>query len=61
MFHFKGNAVFDSVPIYINTHHYELVCFLAKSDRANYPALLWYLKYLNLAFRQPDDRSMPIP
>lgn len=61
MSHIKGNTVFDSVPINTNTNHYELVRFLAKRDRANYPAVLWYLKYLYLAFLQPDDQPMPIP
>ncbi len=61
MSHIRGNAVFDSVPVDTNPNYFELARFLAKRDRANYPALLWYLKYLGLAFRQPDDRPMPIP
>lgn len=61
MSHIKGNAVFDSVPIATNTNYYEMVRHLAQRDRANYPALLWYLKYLYMAFRQPDDKPFPIP
>jgi hypothetical protein len=49
------------VPIHANTNYYEMVRLFAKRDRANYPALLWYLKYLYLAYRQPDDQPMPIP
>ncbi|MGA7593787.1 MAG: NAD(P)-binding domain-containing protein [Gallionella sp.] len=61
MSHIKGNAVFASEPIDTNTNYYELVRFLAKHDRANYPPLLWYLKYLYLAFRRPGDQPLPIP
>ncbi|MGA7750948.1 MAG: NAD(P)-binding domain-containing protein [Gallionella sp.] len=61
MSHIRGNSVFDSVPGYTNPNYFELASFLAKRDRVNYPAVLWYLKYLNLAFRQPRDRPMPIP
>jgi len=61
MSHIRGNAVFDAEPIATNTNYFEMVRFLAKRDRANYPALLWYLKYLYLAFRRPDDRPLPMP
>ncbi|MGA8864120.1 MAG: NAD(P)-binding domain-containing protein [Gallionella sp.] len=61
MSHIRGNKVFDSVPVYTNPNYFELASFLAKRDRVNYPAVVWYLKYLNFAFRQPRDRPMPIP
>ncbi len=61
MSHIRGNTVFDSVPVHTNLNYFELARFLAKRDRVNYPAVLWYLKYFNLAFRQPGDRPMPIP
>ncbi|MGC2165052.1 MAG: NAD(P)-binding domain-containing protein [Gallionella sp.] len=61
MSHITGNKVFESVPIFTNSNHYELVHLFAKNDRANYPTFLWYLKYLYLAFRKPDVRPLPIP
>ncbi len=61
MSHIRGEAVFNSVPVHTNANYFDLVRFLAKHDRVNYPRVWWYLKYLNLAFRQPADRPMPIP
>jgi hypothetical protein len=61
MSHICGKPVFDSVPALNNPNYFDLVRFLAKRDRANYPRVRWFLKYLNLAFRQPSDRPMPIP
>jgi cation diffusion facilitator CzcD-associated flavoprotein CzcO len=61
MSHIRGSAVFGPAPVYTNANYFELARFLAKRDHVNYPAMLWYLKYLNLAFRQPGDRPMPIP
>lgn len=61
MSHIRGNTVFDSVPAYTNPNYFDLARFLAKRDRTNYPAALWYLKYLKLALRQPVDQPMPIP
>ncbi|MGB5297068.1 MAG: hypothetical protein WBP34_19160, partial [Thermoanaerobaculia bacterium] len=61
MSHIRGKPVFDSAPVQTNANYFDLVRFLAKRDRANYPHAWWYLKYLNLAFRQPGDRPMPIP
>jgi cation diffusion facilitator CzcD-associated flavoprotein CzcO len=61
MSHIRGKPVFDSVPVQTNANYFDLVRFLAKRDRVNYPYGWWYLKYLNLAFRQPGDRPMPIP
>ena len=61
MSHIRGNTVFDRTPVYTNANYFDLARFLAKRDRVNYPAMLWYLKYLNFAFRQPANRPMPIP
>jgi hypothetical protein len=61
MSHIRGNTVFGPAPVYTNANYFELARFLAKRDHVNYPTMLWYLKYLNLAFRQPRDRPMPIP
>jgi len=61
MSHVRGNSVFDSTPVQTSPNYFDLVRFLAKRDRANYPYARWYLKYLNLAFRQPADLPMPIP
>ncbi|HVA57192.1 MAG: NAD(P)-binding domain-containing protein [Gemmatimonadaceae bacterium] len=61
MSHIRGNPVFDSVPVSTNPNYFDLARFLAKRDRVNYPAVLWYLKYLNLAFRRSRDRPMPMP
>ncbi|MGB5478062.1 MAG: NAD(P)-binding domain-containing protein [Thermoanaerobaculia bacterium] len=61
MSHIRGKPVFDSAPAQTNANYFDLVRFLAKRDRANYSHAWWYLKYLNLAFRQPGDRPMPIP
>ncbi len=61
MSHIRGKPVFDSVPVQTNANYFDLVRFLAKRDRVNYPYARWYLKYFNLAFRQPGDRPMPIP
>lgn len=61
MSHIRGKPVFDSTPAQANDNYFDLVRFLAKRDRVNYPVPWWYLKYLNLAFRQPGDRPMPIP
>lgn len=61
MAHIRGKPIFDSVPVQTNENYFDLVHFLAKRDRVNYPYPWWYLKYLNLAFRQPADRPMPIP
>jgi cation diffusion facilitator CzcD-associated flavoprotein CzcO len=61
MSHIRGVPVFDSVWSPTNENYFDLVRFLAKRDRPNYPYGWWYLKYLNLAFRQSGDRSMPIP
>jgi cation diffusion facilitator CzcD-associated flavoprotein CzcO len=61
MSHIRGNTVFDPMPAYTNANYFDLARFLAKRDRVNYPVMLWYLKYLNFAFRHPVDRPMPIP
>ncbi len=61
MSHISGQPVFDSVPMRSHENYFDLVRFLARRDRANYPFAGWYLKYLNLAFRRPGDRPMPIP
>jgi hypothetical protein len=61
MSHIQGTAVFGSVPVLTNPNYFDLVRFFAKRDRANYPRVRWFLKYLNLAFRQPADRPTPIP
>lgn len=61
MSHIRGTPVFDSTPVPTNANYFDLVRFLAKRDRVNYPFGWWYLKYLDLAFRQPGDRPMPIP
>jgi len=61
MSHIRGKPVFDSVPVRTNPNYFDLVRFLARRDRVNYPYVLWYLKYLNLAFRQPAGLPMPIP
>jgi cation diffusion facilitator CzcD-associated flavoprotein CzcO len=61
MSHIQGKAVFGSVPVLTNPNYFDLVRFFAKRDRANYPRVKWFFKYLNLAFRQPADRAMPIP
>jgi len=61
MSHINGNKVFDAAPIEENTNYYDLIRLLAKRDRANYPFVLWYLKYFYLAFRRPDDQPLPIP
>ena len=61
MSHIRGRPVFDSTPVQANENYFDLVHFLAKRDRGNYPFPRWYLKYLKLAFRQPDNRPMPIP
>ncbi len=61
MSHIRGKAVFDSVPALNHPNYFDLVRFFSKRDRTNYPRLRWFLKYLNLAFRQPADRPMPIP
>lgn len=61
MSHIRGKSVFDSAPVHPNPNFFDLVRFLAKRDRANYPRVRWFLKYLNLAFRRPADQPMPIP
>ena len=61
MSHIQGNAVFGSVPELDNPNYFDLVRFFSKRDRASYPRVRWFFKYLNLAFRQPADRPMPIP
>ncbi len=61
MSHIAGRADLDAPPRLTMTNHYDLVKLLAKRDRANYPAVLWYLKYLRLALWHPKDRPMPIP
>ena len=61
MSHIRGEPVFDNVPAHTNPNYFDLVRFLSKRDRTNYPRLWWHLKYLNLAFLQPADRPMPIP
>ncbi|MBZ0113896.1 MAG: NAD(P)-binding domain-containing protein [Thermoanaerobaculia bacterium] len=59
--HIRGNPVFDSTPVPTNANYFDMVRFLAKRDRGNYPRALWYLKYLSLAFRQSSGRPLPIP
>jgi cation diffusion facilitator CzcD-associated flavoprotein CzcO len=61
MSHIRGTPVFNSVPTDSNANYFDLVRFLAKHDRVNFPRVWWYLKYLNLALRHPADRPMPIP
>jgi cation diffusion facilitator CzcD-associated flavoprotein CzcO len=61
MSHIRGKPIFDSVPVHSNVNYFDLIRFLAKRDRGNYPSVWWYLKYLALAFRTPADRPMPIP
>jgi len=61
MSHIRGKSVFDATPFQTNLNYFDLVRFLAKRDRVNYPYARWYLKYLNLAYRQPGDRPMPVP
>ncbi len=61
MSHIQGKAVFGSVPVLTNPNYFDLVRFFAKRDRANYPRVRWFFKYLNLAFRRPADQPMPIP
>jgi hypothetical protein len=61
MSHIRGTPIFDSAPTPTNPNYFDLVRFLAKRDRAHYPRIWWYLKYLNLAVRQPAARPMPIP
>ena len=53
MSHIRGKPVFDSAPVHGNPNYFDLVRFLAKRDRASYPRVWWFLKYLNLAFRRP--------
>jgi hypothetical protein len=61
MSHIQGKRIFDLTPVDANSNYFDLARFLAKRDRAICPAVLWYLKYLYLAFRQPANRPMPIP
>ena len=34
---------------------------LARRDRRDYPRILWWLKYLRLAFFQATDKPAPLP
>ena len=61
MAHIAGRPVFVEPPRAAHTNHYDLVKLFARHDRANYPRLFWYLKYLWLALRHPKSRPMPIP
>jgi len=61
MAHIGGQAVFEDPPRGVLANHFDVIRMLAARDRRNYPFLLWYLKYLRLAFLQPRARPMPIP
>lgn len=61
MAHIRGRSVFEPVPVADNVNYFDLARFLARRDRSTYRYLLWYLKYLKLALRQPADRPMPLP
>ena len=61
MSHIAGRPVFESPPRQTMTNHFDLVKLLAARDRANYPLVYWYVKYLCLAICHPKAEPMPIP
>lgn len=59
--HIRGRASLDSLPGVKMTNHFDVAKALARVDRANYPFVAWYLKYLWLAMFHPRSKPMLLP